>query len=99
MFYNKNMKEDSFAALPGGELILNGIHDLAKGKETIASLLVSIGEPRLRRLGFTIASPYPDPEISLYLLLARRHDAGAHSKYNSYIRQLVSFERAAECVS
>ena len=39
------------------------------------------------------------PEHRLYDLLAATHGDGAHSQYNALIRRLVSFERAAECVS
>lgn len=82
---------------PGEDLIEKGIADLREGLETIPSLLVSIGAPRLKRIGLDIPeNTFPDPEHRLYFLLCRLHDDGAHSKYNSYIRRLVSFERAAE---
>jgi hypothetical protein len=84
------------ASLPGGELVEKGLSDLAKGMETVESLLVSIGSPRLRRLGFDVASPVADAEERLYLLLARDDPDGAHSRYNALVRRLVSFERAAE---
>jgi hypothetical protein len=35
-------------ALPGGDLVSEGLDDLAHGRETIAALLVSIGAPLLR---------------------------------------------------
>ena len=83
---------------PGEDLITQGIADLENGLETIPSLLVSIGAPRLRRAGLQIPyNTFSDPEHRLYFLLARSYEDGAHSKYNSYIRRLVSFERAAEC--
>ena len=37
-------------ALPGADLIRDGLRDLAMGNETIESLLVLIGAPRLRRI-------------------------------------------------
>jgi hypothetical protein len=82
--------------LPGSELVEKGLSDLADGAETVESLLVSIGAPRLRRLGFDVASPFDEPEERLYLLLARDDADGAHSRYNALVRRLVSFERAAE---
>ena len=83
---------------PGEDLIIQGIADLEDGKETIPSLLVSIGAPRPRRTGLAIpGNTFPDPEHRLYFFLCHLHDDGAHSKYNSYIRRLVSYERAAEC--
>ena len=84
--------------LPGGDLIAGGLDDLRRGLETIPALLVSIGAPRLRRLGYAIPAAIEDPERRLYTLLARDGAAGAHSRYNALIRRLVSFERAAECV-
>ena len=88
------------AALPGGDLIDEGVTDLREGRETIAALLVSIGSPRLRRLGIELPDTLPeDPEHRLYALLAKDEPDSAHSRYNALIRRLVSFERAAECVS
>lgn len=42
------------AAFPGGDLVAEGIEDLAQGRETIPALLVSIGAPRLQRLGLPV---------------------------------------------
>jgi hypothetical protein len=83
-------------SLPGAELVEKGLTDLAGGVETPESLLVSIGSPRLRDLGYDLASPFADPEERLYSLLARDDPDGAHSRYNGLLRRLVSFERAAE---
>ena len=86
-------------ALPGADLNESGINDLREQRETIESLLVAIGEPRLRRIGFDLPSiPYANPEHGLYDLLAAEDPDAAHSRYNALIRRLVSFERAAECV-
>lgn len=87
-----------FDTLPGGDLIEAGLRDIEKRVETDAALLVSIGEPRLRRLGVVIAVPFSDPEHRLYARLAAEDRQSAHSRYNALIRRLVSFERAAECV-
>lgn len=86
-------------ALPGAELIEAGLRDLRQGKETIEALLVSIGAPRLRRIGLELPEiSYSSPEHRLYDLLAHDDPDSAHSRYNALIRRLVSFERAAECV-
>lgn len=85
------------SALPGGDLVAAGLADLARGEETAAALLVSIGAPRLRRLGVVLAMPLADPEARLYALLSRDGQDSAHSRYNALIRRLVSYERAAEC--
>jgi len=89
--------EQGFPAgkLPGEELVRKGIRDLTRGLESSEALLVSIGAPRLRRLGFTVPKPFDRPEERLYLLLRAEHGDAAHSRYNALVRRLVSFERAA----
>ena len=86
-----------FTGLPAGDLVETGLADLARGVESMPALLVSIGAPRLRRLGLEVAAPLPDAEHHLYRLLAAEGTDAAHSRYNALIRRLVSFERAAEC--
>jgi hypothetical protein len=85
--------------LPGGELVSQGIRDLERGVESAEALLVSIGAPRLRRLGFALPRPFASPEHRLYELLRAQHGDAAHSRYNALVRRLVSFERAAGTVS
>lgn len=96
------------SGLPGAELIQQGLDDLAAGRESEAALLVLIGQPRLRALGIVIGDPPaewsapprdPLPEHRLYERLARVDADAAHSRYNALLRTLVSFERAAACVS
>ncbi len=82
---------------PGEDLIERGLEDLARGEETIEALLVSIGAPRLARIGLGIPETIPSPERRLYDRLSREEPDSAHSRYNALIRRLVSFERAAEC--
>jgi hypothetical protein len=86
-------------ALPGEELIQHGLEDLAAGVESVESLLVSIGWPRLTALGLPVRNPFPSPEHRLYKLLSAEDSDSAHSRYNALIRRLVSYERAAECAS
>lgn len=81
-------------AVPGEDLVRRGLADLQAGLETEAALLVSIGAPRLRRLGFDVANPFPAPEHRLYLLLAESAGDAAHSRYNALVRRLTSFEHA-----
>jgi hypothetical protein len=85
-------------SLPGADLVERGLADLARGHESIDALLVSIGAPRLRALGFTVARPFAGPEHRLYARLAAEDPDSAHARYNALLRRLVSFERAAECV-
>jgi hypothetical protein len=81
--------------LPGAPLVEEGIADLVRGLETVPSLLVSIGFPRLSLLGFDVPSALPDAERRLYRLLERDGTDAAHGRYNALVRTLVSFERAA----
>jgi hypothetical protein len=84
--------------LPGADLIEAGLADLHAGRESIAALLVAIGSPRLRRLGLDVPEHHwTCPEHRLYHLLAADDSDSAHSRYNAYIRRIVSYERAAEC--
>ena len=85
-------------SLPGEELIGQGIDDLAQGKVSVASLLVSIGAMRLRVAGLSVPQPIPDADHQLYALLAMEFGDDAHSRYNGLLRRLVSYERAIECV-
>lgn len=83
---------------PGEDLVIQGIEDLKKGRETIHSLLVSIGAYRLRRAGIAVPdNEFSNAEHRLYDLLNKEDSDSAHSRYNALIRRLVSFERAAEC--
>lgn len=90
--------DSAFDALPGGSRIRDGLNDLRNDVESVERLLVLIGAPRLRRLGFEIREYAGNPEHELYDLLAATHEDSAHSRYNALIRTLISFERAAECV-
>jgi hypothetical protein len=86
-----------YDGLPGAELIEAGIADLEQGRETIPSLLVSIGAPRLRDLGLAIGNVFDRAEQRLYERLALEDANAAHARYNAYVQRLVSFERAAAC--
>jgi hypothetical protein len=86
-------------ALPGADLIEQGVDDLASGRESVEALLVSIGAPRLRTVGIPVPASISSPEHKLYRLLAEEKGNAAHSAYNALIRRLVSFERAAACAN
>lgn len=83
--------------LPGADLIDAGLEDLRRGVESVPALLVSIGAPRLARIGISVPPTLPSPELRLYARLAEEGPDSAHSRYNALVRRLVSFERAAEC--
>lgn len=91
-------REKASGPYPGGDLVHRGIRDLQQGIESVESLLVSVGAPRLRRLGMDVPAPFPSPEHRLYRLLGEQHGDAAHARYNALVRRLVSFERAAATV-
>ena len=69
------------SGLPGGDLVQEGLADLARGEETIPALLVSIGAPRLRRIGLPVPeNAFPSPEMRLYERLAESDSDSAHSR-------------------
>ena len=85
--------------LPGAALVEAGLRDLERGIESREALLVSIGAPRLARLGFDVSAAFDSPEKRLYESLRVEDPDAAHSRYNALVRRLVSFERAVECAS
>jgi hypothetical protein len=84
-------------ALPGAEIVGVGLRDLLAGNETDAALLVSIGAPRLRRLGVVVPRTIENPEHRLYARLLQAEGDSAHSRYNALLNRLVSYERALSC--
>jgi hypothetical protein len=82
--------------LPGFDLVSKGLEDLSVGIiDSAEALLIAIGSPRLRSLGLDLPYQFPGlPEHALYFLLEETFGNSAHSQYNSWIRRLVSFERA-----
>lgn len=85
--------------LPGADLVEAGLRDLAVGRESIESLLVSMSALRLRVLGVTVPQPLADAELRLYRLLSDLHGLAAHARYNALVRRIVSFQRAAACAN
>lgn len=83
--------------LPGADMVAAGIRDLAAGRESIESLLVSMSAPRLRDLGIRVPAPFSDAELRLYRILADQHGLAAHGRYNALVRRMVSYQRAAAC--
>jgi hypothetical protein len=83
---------------PGGELVREGLEDFQSGRRTVPACLVSIARTRLSRAGLISkrsANRLPEPELQLYRLL-RQEGGDAYSRYNSLLRELVSFENALE---
>ena len=83
--------------LPGEALVRQGLADLAAGRRTPTACLVSIASPRLFRAGVlpADAAVIEEAELALYRLL-RAEGGDAYSRYNSLLRELVSFESALD---
>jgi hypothetical protein len=89
---------DSIAGLPGEALVRQGLADFQSSRRTIPACLVAIAGPRLYRAGLISqrASDFlREPELQLYRLL-HQEGGDAYSRYNSLLRELVSFEQALD---
>jgi len=80
-------------AVPGADLVTEGLEDLRLGRQSEAAMLVSSAAPRLRALGYgPPAVGIDDPDGELYELIRQRvGTAKAHSTYNALRRRMVSF--------
>jgi hypothetical protein len=98
--YDPGMSGESIEALgdlPGADLLVRGVDDLASGRNTIEAALVSMAAPRLRDIGIEVPGDRDDDAgHRLYALLAEDDRAGAHSRYNALVGRIVSLARAAE---
>jgi hypothetical protein len=89
--------DENLLALPGGDLVIAGLQDLANGIVSENALLVSVAGPRLLGLGFVvpeIESQTESCEHRLYDMLELRLEKGAHAAYNALIGRIVSFANA-----
>lgn len=93
----------SFEALgiPGGVIVDTGLQDLLAERGSKEAYLVALAAPRLRREGVPVPFPsqdwhgsVPDPHEKLYRLIEAESGELAHSRYNAYMRQVVSFADA-----
>jgi hypothetical protein len=93
----KTNTADLLDGLPGCDLIHEGLTDLRAGRHTIAACMVRIASPRLTRAGLINpeAIATEGVELELYQLLSGEGDR-AYSRYNSLLRELVSFEHALD---
>ena len=80
--------------LPGGDLVDEGLADLAAGRTSAASLLVSLAAPRLRREGVPVTNTQRDPELRLYRLLSSAAGDLGYARYNAHLALIVSFADA-----
>jgi len=84
------------SGLPGEALVRQGLADRSADRVSIESCLVEIASPRLERAGLLDGNQAEtEPERALYRLL-RQSGGDAYSRYNSLLRELVSFEHALD---
>ncbi len=81
--------------LPGADLVVRGLADLAEGKPTAEAALVEVARTRIQELGLPIAGSTigdEDAELVLYARLGERHpDGDPYGLYCAWLDQLVSF--------
>jgi len=92
---------DAFLAdLPGADLVLRGLADLADAKPTAEAALVEVARGRLGSLGLRVEGRTvgdEDAELALYARLCERDPGGdPYGRYNAWLNQLVSFLAALE---
>ena len=75
-------------------MVDEGLADLACGRTSAASLLVSLAAPRLRREGVPVTITQPNPELRLYRLLSSVAGDLGYARYNAHLRLIVSFADA-----
>jgi hypothetical protein len=82
--------------LPGGNMIDQGLEDLANERETPESLMVALAAPRLAREGVPIPRTprISDADHRLYRLLEHQDGDLAHARYLARLRLLESFADA-----
>jgi hypothetical protein len=85
-------------ALPGGDLVMQGLEDLGSGRnESVEALLVQIARPRLTAAGLVVPGlEREDAELALYRRLSLDGDEDPYARYNSLLRRIVSCAAALE---
>lgn len=87
------LSPDEILQMPGGDRMLRGLEDWRAGRTTVDSCLVAIAFGKFRAAGLvTGEAPFAEAELVLYDLL-RKEGGNAYGRYNSLIRELVSFGR------
>ena len=90
--------DESIGGLPGESLVRQGLADIAAGRHTVQACVIAIARSRFTRAGLlpaTASATHDEPERELYRLL-REQGGDAYSRYNSLLRELVSFESALD---
>jgi hypothetical protein len=86
---------DALGELPGADLVLRGIQDLARAQPTPEAALVEVARTRLRELGLAVPASTGgegDAELRLYARLGAQHpDRDPYVLYSAWLDQLASF--------
>jgi hypothetical protein len=86
---------DGLRDLPGADLVLRGLEDLARAQPTPEAALAEVAPTRLRELGLPVpaaAGAEGDAELRLYARLGARHpDRDPYPLYCAWLDQLESF--------
>lgn len=90
-----------YAGLPGYELVVAGLHEIATAELGESGLLVAVCAPRLRRIGIDVPALMDPAEAKrqLWTLLESSHGDGAHARYNALTGRILSFAAAAESLT
>jgi hypothetical protein len=92
------MSDKQLKNLPGAEIVLPGLADLAAGRESVNASAVQAAAPRLRRAGLDAPSSEGEMPAAhrLYGQLSEELGDAAHSRYNAILARVASFAGAAE---
>ena len=92
------MSDERYRDLPGAEIVLPGIADLAGGRQSVNAMAVQSAAPRLRRAGLDAPSASGETPAAhrLYRQLSEDLGDAAHSRYNAILGRVASFAGAAE---
>jgi hypothetical protein len=93
------MNQEALSALPGAEIVLPGLADLAAGRESVNASAVQSAAVRLRKVGLSAPMVESGPPAShrLYRQLAGEvGEKAAYNRYNAILERVASFARAAE---
>lgn len=85
--------------LPGAEIVLVGIDDLAAGRDTVEAAAVLVTASRLRNAGMEVphrSLAAEEPGHHLFQLLVDGDVLDPHSRYNAILGRIDSFARALE---
>lgn len=91
--------ETKLLDFPGAEIVLPGVEDLARDRDTVDAAAVLVAATKLRNAGLNVperTSTSEEPGHHLFQLLLDGDVLDPHSRYNAILRRVDSFARALE---